>query len=199
MNSILNINRYVNFMYLIIIEGTDNIGKDTLISRLIEDFETVTLIHCGSPKCICFTSHEQDTKFIKYANNIKNGLYDNTDVIIMNRSHIGEYVYGQLYRKRGANNIKTMLDKVESRLKSRSDLVIKYVQLVSSSKELRKCNDDNKSLSKMNDELMNKENELFLEVFDYINLDKKLIYVNDEDNFLPKEEIYKEVIDFINE
>ena len=111
MNSILNINRYVNFMYLIIIEGTDNIGKDTLISRLIEDFETVTLIHCGSPKCICFTSHEQDTKFIKYANNIKNGLYDNTDVIIMNRSHIGEYVYGQLYRKRGANNIKTMLDK----------------------------------------------------------------------------------------
>ena len=51
----------------------------------------------------------------------------------------------------------------------------------------------------MNDELMNKENELFLEVFDYINLDKKLIYVNDEDNFLPKEEIYKEVIDFINE
>ena len=154
-------------MYLIIIEGTDNIGKDTLISRLIEDFETVTLIHCGSPKCICFTSHEQDIKFIKYANN--------------------------------TNNIKAMLDKVESRLKSRSDLVIKYVQLLSSSKELRKCNDDNKSLSKMNDELMNKENELFLEVFDYINLDKKLIYVNDEDNFLPKEEIYKEVIDFINE
>ena len=69
MNSILNINRYVSFMYLIIIEGTDNIGKDTLISRLIEDFETVTLIHCGSPKCICFTSHEQDIKFIKYANN----------------------------------------------------------------------------------------------------------------------------------
>ena len=54
MNSILNINRYVNFMYLIIIEGTDNIGKDTLISRLIEDFETVTLIHCGSPTRVAF-------------------------------------------------------------------------------------------------------------------------------------------------
>ena len=185
-------------MYLIIIEGTDNIGKDTLINQLIEDFETVTLIHCGSPKGKCFTSYEQDTKFINYAYNIKDGLYDNTDVIIMNRSHIGEYVYGQLYRKRNSKNIKVMLDEVGKILKSRGDLVIKYIQLLSSSKELRKRNDDHKSLSKMNDEFMNKENELFLEVFDYIDLDKKLIYVNDEDNFLPKEEIYKEVINFIN-
>ena len=185
-------------MYLIIIEGTDNIGKDTLISRLIEDFETVTLIHCGSPKCICFTSHEQDIKFIKYANNIKNGLYDNTDVIIMNRSHIGEYVYGQLYRKRNANNIKTMLDKVESRLKSRSDLVIKYVQLLSSSKELRKCNDDNKSLSQGDIAKIEVEQNRFLEIFDHSLLNKIKIQINNEDEFRNSDEIYQEALNFIN-
>ena len=186
-------------MYLLIIEGTDNIGKDTLINRLIEDFETVTLIHCGSPKGKCFTSYEQDLKFINYAHDIKDGLYDNTDVIIMNRSHIGEYVYGQLYRNRNGNRIKFMLDKFDEILLERNDLIIKYVQLLSSSKELRKRNDDNKSLSKMNDEFMDKENELFLEVFDYINLDKKLIYVNEGNEFRSKEDIYNDVIKFINE
>ena len=186
-------------MYLIIVEGTDNIGKDTLINRLIEDFETVTLIHCGSPKGKCFTSYEQDLKFIKYAKNIRDGLYDNTDVIIMNRSHIGEYVYGQLYRKRNPENIKRMLDEVEYKLYSKKDLVVKYIQLMSSSIKLRLNNDDNKSLSKMNSEIMNKENNLFMEVFNYINFDKKLIYVNNNDEFRQKEEIYNEVIDFINE
>lgn len=186
-------------MYLIIIEGTDNIGKDTLIQRLTENFNTVTLIHCDGPQGNCFQSQEQDNKFICYANNIYDGLYDNTECIIMNRSHIGEYVYGQLYRKRNPYSINVMLDKVNEILLSRKDLTIKYVQLLSSSIKLRIKNDDNKSLSIKNEQLMKMENDLFLEVFDYIDLDKKLIYVNDEDVFLPKEEIYNEVLDFINE
>ena len=37
------------FMKLIIIEGTDNTGKDTIISKLLEKYPTVTLIHCSAP------------------------------------------------------------------------------------------------------------------------------------------------------
>ena len=36
-------------MKLIIIEGTDNTGKDTLIAKLLEKYPTATLIHCGKP------------------------------------------------------------------------------------------------------------------------------------------------------
>lgn len=186
-------------MYLIIVEGTDNIGKDTVINQLCNLFETVTLIHCSSPTTKVFKSLEQDNKFICYANNIIDGLYDNTDVIIMNRSHIGEYVYGQLYRKRHRDDINKMLNIVDDILLSREDLKIKYIQLLSSSIELRKKYDDNKSLSNMDDELMKKENELFLEAYKDSSLDKCLIYVNDEDGFLPKEEIFNEVVDFLNQ
>ena len=186
-------------MYLIIIEGTDNIGKDTLINELIKLFNSVTLIHCNSPKAKCFQSYEQDNTLIQYARNIVNGYYDETDVIIMNRSHIGEYVYGQLYRNRSQEAIEDMINKVDGILLNREDLVIKYVQLLSSSVELRKKYDDNLSLSNVDDELMKKENELFLEAFENSPLEKQLIYVNDEDNFLPKEEIYNDVVKFINE
>ena len=50
----------------------------------------------------------------------------------------------------------------------------------------------------MNDDLMKKENELFLEAYNNSRLDKVLIYVNDEDGFLPKEEIFQEVVEFLN-
>ena len=183
---------------LIIIEGTDNIGKDTIISKLCELFDTVTLIHCGSPKTKVFQSQYQDKLFETYAHNIVHGLYDNTDCVIMNRSHIGEYVYGQLYRGRSAEDIKKMISHVDYLLLSSPLLTVKYVQLLSSSIELRKKYDDNKSLSKMNDNLMKKENELFLEAYENSPLDKHLIYVNDEDGFLPKEKIFQEVINFLN-
>lgn len=185
-------------MKLIIVEGTDNIGKDTVISKLCELFDTVTLIHCGSPKTKIFQSQYQDDLFKEYAEDIIDGKYDTTDCIIMNRSHIGEYVYGQLYRGRSAEDIKEMISYVDDILLSNPTLTIKYVQLLSSSIELRKKYDDNKSLSKMNDDLMKKENELFLKAYENSVLDKCLIYVNDEDGFLPKEEIFQEVVEFLN-
>lgn len=185
-------------MKLIIVEGTDNIGKDTVINKLCELFDTVTLIHCGSPKSKVFQSQYQDETFIRYAEDIACELYDTTDCIIMNRSHIGEYVYGQLYRGRNSEDILKMINHVDDILINRPNLTVKYIQLLSSSIELRKKYDDNKSLSKMNDDLMKKENELFLEAYNNSRLDKVLIYVNDEDGFLPKEEIFQEVVEFLN-
>lgn len=185
-------------MKLIIVEGTDNIGKDTVISKLCELFDTVTLIHCGSPKSKVFQSQNQDKLFETYAYNIVHGLYDNTDCVIMNRSHIGEFVYGQLYRGRHELIVSEMINNIDKILLSSPILTVKYIQLLSSSIELRKKYDDNKSLSKMNDKLMKKENELFLKAYENSVLDKCLIYVNDEDGFLPKEEIFQEVVNFLN-
>lgn len=193
-----NINILTTKMYLIIIEGTDNIGKDTIINKLCELFDNVTLIHCGSPKIKVFQSKYQDDLFKKYAEDIIDGKYDSTDCIIMNRSHIGEYVYGQLYRNRKASDIREMISYIDDIFLSKPELTVKYIQLLSSSIELRKKYDDNKSLSNMDDSLMKKENELFLEAYSNSELDKQLIYVNDEDGFLPKEVIFNEVIEFLN-
>ena len=185
-------------MYLIIIEGTDNIGKDTLKNKLIDTFDSVSLIHCHGPQSKIFINYEQDKQFIDYANAIQSGYYDATNCIIMNRAHYGEYVYGQIYRNRDKDSILKMIDEVDNILLSRNDLVIKYIQLVSSSISLRVKNDDNKSLSDKDINKMQKETELFYEIYEHSKFDKIIIDVNNgKDEFRDVNEIYKEAIKFI--
>lgn len=189
-------------MKLIIIEGTDNTGKDTLIGKILEKYPTVTIIHCGKPISKKYSSEEQDELFKIYANNIVNKKYDNVHAIIMNRSHIGEYVYGVLYRGRLDTDVAAMIFTVNNILYSRKDLEIRYVQLLSNSENLLKNNEDGKSLSNGNIEKIVKESEQFKEIFDIINIsdnEKKLIYVNDGDQFRSREDIFNEAWQFINE
>ncbi len=188
-------------MKLVIIEGTDNTGKDTLISKLLEKFPTATLIHCGKPFSKKYSSKEQDELFKIYAKNIIEGKYDNTHIIIMNRSHIGEYVYGVLYRHRDADEVEHMIIDINNILYSRKDLTIKYIQLLCSSEELLHNNEDGKSLSNGNIDNINQEVLMFHNIFDNTNIldyDKKLIFVNDGDKFKTREHIFNEVIKFIN-
>ena len=188
-------------MKLIIIEGTDNTGKDTLISKILEKYPTATIIHCGKPVTKKYSSREQDELFKLYANNIITGKYDNTHVIIMNRSHIGEFVYGVLYRNRDMFEVENMINDINDILYSRNDLKIRYIQLLSNSEELLKHNEDGKSLSNGNVEKITTEAEQFKTIFNNINIkeeDKRLIYVNEEDHFRSREDIFNEAIRFIN-
>jgi thymidylate kinase len=188
-------------MKLIIIEGTDNTGKDTLISKILEKYPTATVIHCGKPITKKYSSKEQDELFRIYAENIVEGKYDNTHVIIMNRSHIGEYVYGVLYRNRSKDDVGEMIFNVNDILSYRKDLEIRYIQLLSKSESLLRNNEDGKSLSNGNVEKILKEAEQFEEIFNMINIsdnEKKLIYVNDGDKFRSREDIFNEAFRFIN-
>lgn len=186
-------------MKLVIVEGTDNTGKDTLISKLIEKYPTVTIIHCGKPYSKKYSSLEQDSLFDIYASNIINKKYDNTHLLIMNRSHIGEYVYGVLYRGRDEDDVFEMIEHIDEKIMSRSDLDVYYIQLLCSSEELLSRNEDNKSLSNGNKEKILKEKEKFEEIYSVSKLRKKLIYVNDGDNFKSRDTIFNEVWRFINE
>lgn len=184
-------------MKLVIIEGTDNTGKDTLISKLLEKYPTVTLIHCGKPCSKKYSSREQDELFSVYTNNIVNKIYDNTHIIIMNRSHIGEYVYGVMYRHRDIKDAEAMVMEINARLELRSDLDVRYVQLLCSSEKLISENEDGKSLSSGDMEKIKQEREMFEQIFNLTLLKKKLIYVNDGDNFRSRESIFNEVYKFI--
>lgn len=186
-------------MKLIIIEGTDNTGKDTLIQKILENFPTTTIIHCGKPFSKKYSSKEQDKLFDAYITNIVNKKYDNTHAIIMNRSHIGEYVYGILYRDRTPDEIGNMIIRLNEKLTKREDLDIRYVQLVCTSKKLLSDNEDGKSLSQGIDYKISLETDKFQEIFKYCNLPKKLVYVNKGDEFRTKESIFNEVWKFIDD
>ena len=185
-------------MKLIIIEGTDNTGKDTIISKLLERFPTTTLIHCSKPFSKKFSDKEQDQLFKVYIENIVNGSYDSTHCIIMNRSHIGEFVYGTLYRNRPVDDVCRMVFKLNNKLNERTDLDIRYVQLVCTSEKLLQKNEDGKSLSEGADYRISMETSKFQEIFKCCDFPKKLVYVNNGDEFRSRESIFDEVWKFID-
>jgi hypothetical protein len=120
----------------------------------------------------------------------------------MNRSHIGEYVYGVLYRNRDNVEVEQMINDVNDILYYREDLDIRYIQLLSNSEQLLKSNEDGKSLSNGNVEKINKEANQFKEIFNNINIkdsDKRLIFVNEGNGFRSREDIFNEAFRFINE
>jgi thymidylate kinase len=79
---------------LIIIEGPDRVGKDTLISGLMTSglLNNPIAIHSSKPK---EPTKAYYTRYYRYIYTELAGLYNDT---IMNRSAIGEYVYGPMYR-----------------------------------------------------------------------------------------------------
>ena len=178
-------------MKLIIIEGPDNCGKDSLIQRLSENFLTVTNIHYTKPE----NKYIQNTLFRGYAYAIVNKVYD-TDAIILNRSHYGEYVYGCLYRGISDKDALDIINEIDN-IYLKYDIETYYIQLLSTSETLLLNNDDNKSLSKGNINAIGTEVRRFKEIFDKSKLNKKMIYINDGDKFRDKDDIYQDAFDFI--
>ena len=180
-------------MKLIIIEGPDNCGKDSLIQKISENFLTITNIHYTKPE----NKYIQNTLFRGYAYAIINKVYK-TDAVILNRSHYGEYVYGCLYRGISDTDALDIINEIDD-MYIKHNIDVYYIQLLSSSESLLLKNDDNKSLSQGDIESIRAEILRFKEVFAQSKLNKKLIYINNGDSFRSREDIYQEAINFINE
>lgn len=179
-------------MKLIIIEGPDNCGKNTLINEISENFLTVTNIHYTKPE----NKYVQNTLFRGYAYAIVNKVYD-TDAIILNRSHYGEYVYGCLYRGVSDKDALDIINEID-KIYLNHNIDAYYIQLMCDSDKLLMRNDDGKSLSENKLDRIHTEIKRFKEIYNKSILDnKKLIYVNDGDEFRPKDEIYEEAWNFI--
>lgn len=84
---------------LIIIEGPDRAGKGTLIDTLRNQIKSpfVAVIHSSKPPKN--TDNPRDWSYM-YNHNLLSTIkrIDNNDFIILDRSYIGEYVYGPIYR-----------------------------------------------------------------------------------------------------
>jgi len=89
-------------MKLIIVEGLDNVGKDLLIKHLSDTEKNVMVRHWSYPQG---NSNDEKTQYQKdsFHNEMKKWQLGNSnnfdETLIWNRSHIGEYVYGTIYRQ----------------------------------------------------------------------------------------------------
>ena len=210
-------------MKLFIIEGGDNLGKSTLIKRLCGHFnyDNVTIRHFGKPpkdlspaesdvfQFNCFHNeanlvYEIQHVFCKY----KYHYYPET--IIWNRSHLGEFVYAQMFRNGDPKILKDKLLYFEKFYLNKVDNV--YLITLSADPEFFLEKEDGLSFSKTLEE-KTKELELFKEAHDFSLIENKILIKVDKGTeistgtewrmkglnmFRPKEDIFNEVLNFIN-
>ena len=194
--------------YLIIVEGMDNTGKDTLINGLKEYYNKLNIkeTHFYGPS----TKDNNNIAYIEQIHQFINNLYNITkkdfDMMIWNRSHIGEYVYGQIYRNINDKDIEKLVNLIDECL-NKLDLNVVYVQLICNSNTLMIDNEDGKSLSnnvsnyKQYLKTLKRERNLFKDAFDIVSnkFSKVLINVNKGESFIDKNEILNKVIEKIDE
>ncbi len=188
---------------VIIIEGPDNCGKDTLINELIKDYKCPVIIHAMTPPsdvrsfASLFGFYNdgiiQDT--LKY-------LYDKEhDAIIHNRSMYGEFVYGPKYRGQLPSETARLISKLET-MALRTFLFsneLYFILLTSSSANLLVNNDDGKSISNKAADIEDEINA-FDTIFNLSRIEnKQRFYVNDGDCFIDKNVILNKVKSFIAE
>lgn len=183
---------------LIIIEGTDNSGKDTLIKNLVNYYgvNNVDIKHFDRPKSrnnkdAALEQNDSFISFVHYVNDVK----DNR-IIICNRAWYGEFIYGVLYRERSQIDVVDMINEVENFLIA-NNIDTTYVQLFADPYFLTK-NDDGQSLSEGKLEIIEQEAQMFVEIFNRSILnDKLLIQTVIDGEFIPQMNIAKTVIDFV--
>ena len=182
---------------VIIIEGTDNAGKDTVINQLLDRYKDAKVYHCEKPKSkdAKEAAKEQYNSFLSLAK--ENSISKDT-TIIHNRSWYGEYVYGVKYRNNDENKVKKSILEFENILLNNIDDVC-LIMLLSDNSDFLVKNDDGLSISKAKKELIEDETKRFEDIFKFSTIpNKRIIYVNNGENWRTKEEIISEVNNIIS-
>jgi len=134
---------------LIIIEGPDNTGKTTLARHLQEVF-TLDYIHCSKPKT--------DNPFQEYLS-----MFSDLNVpTVIDRAHLGEYVYSKLWRD-GCSITDKQFKLLDLEAMSRFEYTIIIHAQAPNEIILERCKNNNEKLLKP--EQINRCSELFHEIF----------------------------------
>lgn len=195
----------------IIIEGGDRLGKSTLIEGLIKhyNYDNVNIRHFGKPpktlkeenkdplvfQAKCFSKEAELLEFTRQLEKDEHGYYEN--IMIWNRSHLGEYVYGQMFRNAEPKELEGYLAQYEiNNLLSNPDETF-LIQLTADPDFFLK-QEDGQSFSQSIEE-KTKELKLFDEIFEKSQIEYKLkIKVNNSNkSYFPKHYILWHVLDFL--
>ena len=181
---------------LIIIEGTDNVGKDTVINQLLNKYKDAKVYHCEKPKSkdTKEAAKEQYKYFLSLA---KENSTSKDEIIIHNRSWYGEYVYGVKYRNNNENEVKKSILEFEKIILDNIDNVC-LIMLLSNNSDFLVKNDDGLSISKAKKELIEDETKRFEEIFKFSTIPNKcIVYVNNGENWKTKEEIINKIYEIV--
>jgi len=164
-------------MVLLVFEGVDNLGKSTIINKLAEKYKNdrdIVFMHATGPVCKDGEDPNlvQDQTFnqmyakCNYISNLET-IYPRTrkNIVFMDRSECGEYVYGQIYRQRNSDDI--ILSNKYLRI---NPAIIKVIIHLEASPNFVVSHDDNKSFTSNYDSekrlnTVIKEIDLFNEYF----------------------------------
>lgn len=203
-------------MKLIILEGGDQLGKSTLIEGLCKyfNYDNITVRHFGKPpkgmtpkevldfQFKCFQKEKDLFNKIFVSERRDNYRYY-PEIMIWNRSHLGEYVYSQMFRDGDAKLLKEKLLQFEVGFIGHK---VYLITLTADPEFFLSKEDGNSFSNKLEDKT--KELELFKEAHDFSIIANKLIVKVDQSAniiskeftdyiFRPKEDILNEVIEFI--
>ena len=190
----------------IIIESGDNLGKDTLIRGISQYFDNVTIRHFGKPPKdllideildFQFNTFNKEALFVNEIRKLEDDKYKYYDnIVIWNRSHLGEFVYSQMFRGVMSHHITNKLKAFEQNAFSESDDV--YLVSLTSAPQFFLDNEDGKSFSKTLKE-KTKELSLFKKIHNIsIIKNKKMFKVDNLKGFKNKDLILGEVLEFLN-
>ena len=190
----------------IIIEGGDRLGKDTLLKNLCAHFNynNITIRHFDKPPKGMAPKETLDFQFdvfykeMLFVDHIKDnidgdelGYHDN--IVIWNRSHLGEYVYSQMFRGISKKDVTAKLRTFEERNLSPE----MYLITLSASPRFFLEQEDGESFSQ-DLEQKTRELQLFREAHALsIIPQKKLIKVNQGKEYVGKDIILNEVLELI--
>lgn len=192
-------------MKIVIIEGTDNVGKDTVINRLFNERVGSIMTHCEKPPKGSTDEMRkyQESLFISLLGNTTMEYLNHKDdsvYLIHNRSWYGEYVYGCMYRNNDGDNVIKFVNKLEELLLNIVDEKdICFITLLSDNMEFLSRNEDGLSLSSGKEELIKEETERFKTIFNHSLIpNKHIVYVNNGNKFRDRDDIYNEILSYIS-
>lgn len=194
-------------MKFIIFESPDRCGKSTLIENICKyyNYDNITIRHFGKPPLILkpheilnyqFKMFRKELNLYHYLREDEESYYPN--ILLWNRSHLGEYIYAQMFRNANSKEVKERLLNFE---RSFTHWPAYLITLVANPEFLIE-KDDGYSFSKTIEE-KSQEVKLFQEAHNFSTIQNKLLIKVDmvnENNvnvFRPKEDILSEVLDFI--
>jgi thymidylate kinase len=190
---------------LIIIEGGDGLGKSSLISSICDfyHYDNISVRHFSKPP---LTSSEgfkssnaikfnyQKQKFFEEAkllNRICKTSSYFPERIIWNRSHLGEFVYGQIYREIHPHLLYQFIHSYEEKFLLGRD--VSLILLDTSNIELFMSQEDGKSLGQIKS-LKEQELELFRKIYEHTYIKNKIkVNVNDLNLFRKKQDIFNDI------
>lgn len=173
---------------LLIFDGMDNTGKSTTIKQFTELLDAVgytyLIIKADNPIKPGTDINGPRKKTIEtlttaYYDRFVNKILENAfrySIIILDRSWISEYVYGQIYRDRSEMNCIKQIYQIEDKIrKVFHDQTYLILNITTNSNALKYW-EDGKSLSKNSENMFINEYNMFSTIHSYTTIEHKLIY-----------------------